>query len=135
MTLVTAKKQHRCWKARARVHSRVCAMCARGLSVFMCAVAGVLSVVASALLRVGWCRASMCYAGERNTCGVHRTKIQQCLWNVIWRYQKRRCSKLNCHFSAVFSLFGAISTHILIGAHHHSAILFHQLNLWVALDA
>ena len=44
-------------------------------------------------------------------------------------------SKLKCHFSAIFSLFGAISTHILIGAHQHSAILFHQLDLWVALDA
>ena len=75
VTLVTAKKQHRCWKARAYTHAY--ALCAREACLFFIgAVAGVLSVVASALLRVGWCRASICNAGERNKCGVHCTKIQ-----------------------------------------------------------
>ena len=116
MTLVTAKKQHRCWKARACAYTHAYALCAREACLFFIgAVAGVLSVVASALLRVGWCRASICYAGERNTCGVHCTKIQWYPGNVIWKCQKWWCLKLNCHFSAIFSLFGAISTHILIG--------------------
>ena len=121
---------------RARVYTHAYALWASEACLFfICAVAGVLSVVASALLRVGWCRASIGYAGERNTCGVYCTKIQWYPGSVTWRCQKWWCLKLNCHFSAIFSLFGAISTHILIGVHHHSAILFHQLDLWVALDA
>ena len=59
----------------ARVYTHAYALCAREACLFfICAVAGVLSVVTSALLGVGWCRASICYAGERNTCGVYCTK-------------------------------------------------------------
>ena len=38
-------------------------------------------------------------------------------------------------FCDFFSLWSNIDPYTYRGEHHHSAILFHQLNLWVALDA
>ena len=38
------------------------------------------------------------------------------------------CSKLKCHFSAIFSLFGALSTHILIEGLSNAPAFVHFLS-------
>ena len=66
VTLVTAKNQHRCWKARAHTRTH-----------------------------------------EKTRLGYF----------VRLTYQFLHINKIKCHFFAIFSLFGDISTHIHIGVH------------------
>ena len=115
VTLVTAKKQHRCWKARACAYTHAYVLCAREAYLFfICAVTGALSVVASALLRVGWCRASICYAGERNTCGVYCTIIpRECNMEVSKMMVFEIELSLFCDF---FPLWGNIDPYTYRGA-------------------
>ena len=90
VTLVTAKKQHRCWKARAtRVREKF------RFSSPLCFLA-------------------LLYASQLRffiTLFCKPQTAKQSVWKIF------------CRFSAIFSLFGAISTHILIGAHRRCALL------------
>ena len=101
VTLVTAKKQHRCWNARYTY--------ARG----------------KRSMRFFSFSCSVLLSSSRRFCAD--TKLQSDHFDKL-NYQIRCRHKIKCQFFAVFSLFGAISPHIDIGAHdggaHHFPFSF-----------
>ena len=101
VTLVTAKKQHRRWNARYTY-----ARGKRSMQGFPLSCSALLS-------------------SSRRFCAD--TKLQSDHFDKL-NYQIRCRHKIKCQFFAVFSLFGAISPHIHIGAHdggaHHFPFSF-----------
>ena len=59
--------------------------------------------------------------------GYEKTRREEECWKAllytyiaIWEKQNQEYIKLKCHFSAIFPLFGAISSHISIGGQRKS---------------